>query len=113
MKKLNKNQFALFVADIIKEIKNYNYDVFYDVILFDKEIKETEKEDTQKSFFCYIRDSGTHICEADNLEFINSVQKAFEHTKIFKLTFHKEEYRNNFEVVTIKKYDNVNYRRMC
>lgn len=102
MKKLNKNQFALFVADIIKEIKNYNYDVFYDIILFDKEIKETDKEDTQKSFFWYIRENGTHICEVDNLEFINNVQKAFEHTKIFKLTFYKEEYINNFEVVKIE-----------
>jgi len=102
MKKLNKNQFAKFVANVIKEIKNYNYDVFYDIVLFNDTIKETYKESTEKSYYWYIRDNGTHICEIDNLEFINSVKKAFEHKKILKLTFCKEDYKNNFEVVTIE-----------
>lgn len=102
MKTLNKDQFAKFVAEELLTIKSYSFDVFYDIIQFNNIIKETEIDKVERVYFWYLRECGTWLIDANNTDTIEQIKVAFEHSKIYQLTFHKEKFNENFSVVKVQ-----------
>jgi hypothetical protein len=69
-RKLNTDQFAKFMANVIKSVKNYNYDGFYDIAKI-VELRKANRGRTDEpiydEFFLFSRDTGQDLVEVNDL----------------------------------------------
>jgi hypothetical protein len=104
-KKFNLDQFAKFIAYRLLEIKNYNFDVFYDIkkiVELKSQMHGTEKRSNQ-DLYLMLRDTGCDLIYPNdpNYQFYLT-----NNSKIYKLEFcFNSDYFSNEEfckITTIK-----------
>ena len=104
MKTMTKDQFARFMAEQILEIKQYNFDVFYDISKIVNESKEVlfSKDSTEKpikkEYHLMIRSTGCDLVNPSDDCYNTYLDRS---DKIFKIVFcFNEEYFINENFVT-------------
>ena len=87
MQKLTNDQFAIFAANLILEIKQYNFDLFYDI----SKITEVIKEDKKEPLIWLIRETGSYLIPESNKDFLSAAKSAFSNKKIIRIIPSKED----------------------
>ena len=92
-----RDQFAKFLFSQNRKIKNYNFDLLHDIkqimnFAYNRENTADENGQTitnrpiEKSFFFFVRESGTWLVDEENTETLQSIEKSFNHIEKFKIT---------------------------
>jgi hypothetical protein len=104
-KKFNLDQFAKFIAYRLLEIKNYNFDIFYDIkkiVDLKSQMHGTERP-SKREFYLMLRDKGCDLVEKDNNLFDTYLDRS---SKVYLLSFcFNSDYFSNEEfckITTIK-----------
>jgi len=85
--KMNQNEFAVFIADVIKGMKSYQFDVFYDIARIVNERKEYCTQHEIRNFAEYhlmVRDTGCDLIYPYELHYEHYMERS---TVVYKLVF--------------------------
>lgn len=94
--KLTTDQFAIFMADVIKSVKFYNFDAFYDIAKIVKLKSEKQKDSVnpqKESFFLFSRDTGIDLIDVDNENLDLYIQNNL-HQYLIEFCFNSDYFRD-------------------
>ena len=102
--KFTQDNFAKFIFSQGLKIKNYNYDLFYDIVQIQKDRQYNSNIHSQpiyRKYYLFIRELGSHLIYEDEKDlfdtlFINN-DKVFEITFCFNYTYFRNEYFANIK----------------
>lgn len=91
MKNLTRDQFAKFMFEQFDIIKSYKFDILHDIskiinFAYDLENQKFSDAPIKKTFVFLVRESGTYLIDAENVEFISDCKKVFNNLFEYKIT---------------------------
>jgi len=102
--KLTQDQFSIWMADRIKEVKNYNFDFFYDIRTITEKMLKNQGNSQNPVFeeiHLMTRDTGSHLVKPEEDHYKTAYQN---NTNVYKLIFcWNTSYFYTVPFVTIEK----------
>lgn len=104
--KMTTDQFAIFMADVIKSVKMYNFDAFYDIAKIVKIKSEKQKDSVipqRESFYLFSRDTGIDLIDIENGNLDHYIRNNV-HQYLIEFCFNCDYFRDETfaTIVTIK-----------
>lgn len=104
--KLNRDEFAKEIFNIGANLKNYNFDVFYDIqriMNIDKEKRGITSHPQTEKIHYFTRETGTHILVSAEKKDIELFAKQGEHHYIFDFFWNCDYFSYDTPYVIITK----------